>query len=347
MNTPVPQSRDLLLRLEALTRRFRPELPPVVGGLNLELNPGELLTLLGPSGCGKTTTLRLIAGLDTPDAGSITIAGKEVSRLPPEKRGVGLVFQDYALFPHLTVLENVAFGLQHLPHAERLPRARETLALVGLTVFETRLPAQLSGGQQQRVALARALAPRPALLLLDEPFSNLDAGLRHSTRHELRQLLRQSGMAAILVTHDQEEALAFSDRLAVMRDGQLEQVATPDEMYLYPRTAFVANFLGRSNLLSGVAAGTQAATSLGHIGLTSAATGTVTISVRPEQVTLSETGTGARVISREFGGPSTLYTLQLEGGQTVLMQTYMPQRIEEGQQVRVAVRGSGHILDHL
>ena len=340
-----PETKTLPLRLRGLTRRFQPALPPVVDGLNLDLHGGELLTLLGPSGCGKTTTLRLIAGLDTPDAGSVLIAGRDVSRLPPEQRGVGLVFQDYALFPHLSVLENVAFGLTHLPRPERLPRARETLALVGLTVFESRAPHQLSGGQQQRVALARALAPRPALLLLDEPFSNLDAGLRYATRQDLRRLLRLSGMAAILVTHDQEEALAFSDRVAVMRAGQIEQVAAPEDLYLHPRTAFVANFLGRSNLLSGVATGKVAQTPLGTVELGAPGAGAVSLSIRPEQIVLTETGAQAQVMSREFGGRSTLYTLQLESGQTLLMQTHAPASLQEGQTVRVAVRGSAHEVD--
>ena len=333
------------LVLENVTRRFSPELPPVIDHLNLTLQEGELLTLLGPSGCGKTTALRLIAGLDTPDEGRIYVAGREVTHpfVPPEKRGVGLVFQDYALFPHLNVLQNVLFGLKHLPRAQRLPRARETLALVGLTVFEGRAPHQLSGGQQQRVALARALAPRPALLLLDEPFSNLDAQLRHATRQDVRNILRQSRTAAILVTHDQEEALAFSDRVALMRNGNIEQIGPPTHVYGQPETAFVASFLGRSNLISGTAHAQQAQTILGPVPLNEPASGPVMLSVRPEQLTFHPNGTPATVKAREFGGRDTLYHLQL-GDQELLMYTNDVQDHSEGQTVNIAVEGAARIV---
>jgi iron(III) transport system ATP-binding protein len=293
----------------------------VVDDLSLSVRPGELITLLGPSGCGKTTTLRLIAGLERPDAGSVRIAGNELTDpfVPPERRGVGLVFQDYALFPHLSVLGNVLFGLAHLPRSQRRARAQETLAMVGLTVFEGRMPHQLSGGQQQRVALARALAPRPALLLLDEPFSNLDAQLRHSTRQEVRAILRQSGTTALLVTHDQEEALAFSDRLVLMRAGRAEQIGTPFDVYTQPRTAFVANFLGRSNLLSGTAQGFTARTALGTVPLLESASGPVLVSVRPEHLAFtdpdlpeSEQGVPVTIVAREFRGHDATYAVRLD-----------------------------------
>lgn len=339
------------LALTGVTRRFAPGLPPVVDGLGLSLGAGELLTLLGPSGCGKTTTLRLIAGLDDPQEGSIRVAGREVARpfVPPEQRGVGMVFQDYALFPHLNVLNNVLFGLQHLPRAERLPKARDTLALVGLTVFESRLPHQLSGGQQQRVALARALAPQPALLLLDEPFSNLDAQLRHATRQEVRSILRHAGMSAILVTHDQEEALAFSDRLAVMRAGKIEQLGTPEEVYARPATAFVANFLGRSNLLSGQAQGQWVQTALGSLPLAEIRSGTVMLSVRPEQIEFTAGGTPVTVLEREYGGKDTLYTLavgspEMAGGQEVLLSVPGSGLHREGDQAAVQVRGPVRVV---
>ena len=342
---PTPDTPPPLI-LQDLTKRYAPGLPPVVDGLSLTLHPGELLTLLGPSGCGKTTTLRLIAGLETPERGRIEIAGREVTAppVPPERRGVGLVFQDYALFPHLSVLGNVLFGLGGLPRGQRLARARETLALVGLTVFGDRLPHQLSGGQQQRVALARALAPQPALLLLDEPFSNLDARLRHSTRQDVRAILRGSGTAAILVTHDQEEALAFSDRVALMRGGQIEQLGPPEEVYGSPRTAFVANFLGRSNLIAGAADGAWAETPLGRIELGRPASGAVMLSIRPEQLAFGTEGVAARVLSREFGGRDTLYVLALAGGQEVTVQSYAPQPLSEGAEVRLTVRGLGQVV---
>lgn len=209
------------LRVENLTKRFHPDLPPVVQEVSFSLERGEVFALLGPSGCGKTTTLRLIAGFEHPDAGAIYVDGQAITHLPPERRGIGFVFQDYALFPHLTVEQNVAFGLRGMSAKARRERAMEVLQMVGMTVFKDRKPSELSGGQQQRVALARAIAPGPKVVLLDEPFSSLDAGLRQATRDEVRHLLKASGIASVLVTHDQEEALSFADRLGVMRSGQL------------------------------------------------------------------------------------------------------------------------------
>ena len=238
--------RAPLLELKGIRKRFG-ELA-VLRGVDLALYPGEILALLGPSGCGKTTLLRVVAGLEVPDAGRVFLEGREITALPPEKRGIGFVFQDYALFPHLTALGNVAFGLKG---KDRLARARKALERVGMTLFQDRRPGELSGGQQQRVALARALAPGPKLVLLDEPFSSLDAGLRAATREEVRKVLKETGTAALLVTHDQEEALSFADRLGVMRGGEILQVGTPAEVYLRPKTPFVAQFLGRTNLLPG------------------------------------------------------------------------------------------------
>ncbi|MBB6017036.1 ABC transporter ATP-binding protein [Deinococcus radiopugnans] len=343
------------LELQGLVKYFHPQgrpatnLPPAVDGLSLQVAPGELLTLLGPSGCGKTTTLRLIAGLEEPDGGAVWIGGHNMTNppQPPERRGVGLVFQDYALFPHLSVLGNVLFGLNRLPRAERLARARETLSLVGLTVFETRMPHQLSGGQQQRVALARALAPRPRLLLLDEPFSNLDAQLRHSTRQEVRAILRRSGVAAILVTHDQEEALAFSDRIALMRAGVVVQIGTPQDVYARPRTAFVASFLGRSNLLSGTVQAGVARTVLGQIALEGEAPpdGPVMVSVRPEHLAFAAEGAGAEavVLAREFRGHAVTYTLAL-GQQEVQLHDTGQALHAEGQRVWVCAVRAGRVV---
>jgi ABC-type Fe3+/spermidine/putrescine transport system ATPase subunit len=237
-----------MLDVHGLTKRFGSVI--AVESFSLAVPEGEILALLGPSGCGKTTVLRIVAGLERPDAGRVFLAGRDATDWPPEKRGVGLVFQNYALFPHLSAGANVAYGLR-FRRGDRKRRVRELLELVGLSGYERRNPHQLSAGQQQRVALARALAPEPRVLLLDEPLSALDAALRKDLRAELRALLGKLGMTALYVTHDQEEALALADRVAVMREGRLEQVAPPEELYAKPRTPFVASFLGRANLWPG------------------------------------------------------------------------------------------------
>jgi iron(III) transport system ATP-binding protein len=249
MSSPVLELRDV-------RKRFWPGPVEAVDGVSLEVAEGEILTLLGPSGCGKTTTLRLLAGFEVPDEGTIRIGGRTVAGercwVPPEKRGVGMVFQDYALFPHLTVGENAMFGLDALPRSERKERAMEALRTLDLAPFFKRYPHELSGGQQQRVALARALAPEPVMILMDEPFSNLDAHLRNQVRDEVVAILRRSGVTCILVSHDQRDALAISDRVAVMNRGKIEQVGTPREIYKHPESIFVATFVGRTNLLQGV-----------------------------------------------------------------------------------------------
>jgi putative spermidine/putrescine transport system ATP-binding protein len=221
-----------------------------VQGLDLYVAPGELVSLLGPSGCGKTTTMRAVAGLLPPLAGRIVLAGQDITRVPANRRDIGLVFQSYALFPHLSAFENVAFGLRlrKVPSAELRDRVTEALRSVGLEDFAERLPANLSGGQQQRVALARAIVLRPRLLLLDEPLSNLDAKLRVEMRAELRRLQRQLGITMLYVTHDQDEALSLSDRIVVMRGGKIEQCGTPEDVWHRPATAFVASFMGCDNV---------------------------------------------------------------------------------------------------
>jgi iron(III) transport system ATP-binding protein len=245
-----------VLQLQNVSKRFWPGPVEAVDDVSLEVFQGEILTLLGPSGCGKTTTLRLLAGFEVPDQGIIRIGERTVAGdrcwVPPEERGVGMVFQDYALFPHLTVGENVMFGLDRRPRKERRERATEALRSLDLKPYFDRYPHELSGGQQQRVALARALAPEPVMILMDEPFSNLDAHLRNQVRDEVVGILRKAGVTCIMVSHDQRDALAISDRVAVMNRGRIEQVGTPREIYKHPESIFVATFVGRTNLLQGV-----------------------------------------------------------------------------------------------
>lgn len=239
------------LRLVNLSKRFGKAV--AVQDLNLEIQDGEIMTLLGPSGCGKTTTLRCIAGLLRPDEGEIYLGEKRVTDMPPERRGVGLVFQNYALWPHMTVYENLAFGLQlrKVSKEEARKRIGEALAMVRLSGFETRYPRQLSGGQQQRVALARALVIEPSLLLLDEPLSNLDAQLREEMRFEIRELQKNLGLTSVYVTHDQAEALVLSDRIAILHEGRLIQVGSPGDIYNRPGNRFVAGFIGLTSFMEG------------------------------------------------------------------------------------------------
>lgn len=237
------------IRLENLEKRFGETV--VIDGLSLEIQPGEFFSLLGPSGCGKTTTLRIVAGFEQPERGAVYFGDRDVTRLPAHKRQVGMVFQNYALFPHMNVRDNVAFGLksQGLDRDTMARQVRENLARVAMEAYEARPVDALSGGQQQRVALARALAIEPQLLLLDEPLSNLDARLRVETRSQLRHLVRQTGTTALYVTHDQDEALALSDRIGLMQDGRLQQIGAPEQLYRNPANAFVATFMGHTNIL--------------------------------------------------------------------------------------------------
>ena len=246
MSAPSPQP---MIEIRGVTKRFGAF--TAVNDVTLTVQAGEFLTLLGPSGCGKTTLLRMLSGFEHPDAGSIAIAGEEVTHLAPYRRNVNQVFQSYALFPHLSVRDNIAFGLrmQKVPAKEIETRVAEVTALVSMQGFEDRKPAQLSGGQRQRVALARAIVPRPKVLLLDEPLSALDAKLRHHMQLELKHLQKQIGLTFVFVTHDQEEALTMSDRIAVFSKGRIEQLGTPTQIYHEPRTAFVADLIGEANLL--------------------------------------------------------------------------------------------------
>ncbi len=295
-----------------------------VQDLSLWAGDGQLLTVVGPSGCGKSTTLRLVAGLERPDAGEIHVAGEPVAGArawrPPEHRRVGLVFQDHALFPHLTVAGNVAFGLDRWAAQRRQARVGDVLDLVRLSGLAGRYPHELSGGEQQRVALARALAPEPAVVLLDEPFSNLDRNLRNQIRDDTVTALRGTGTTGVLVTHDQAEALAFGDRLLIMRDGRIEQAGTPDAVFHRPVNRFVAEFMGEADFLPGRRDGDLFVTELGAVAARTDQGATALpaeVMVRPHEVTLHVPGpgdAGARVVAAEFQGAFVLYTVELASG---------------------------------
>jgi iron(III) transport system ATP-binding protein len=329
-----------LLVLDRVGKRFEPAPPPAVDDLSLRVAEGEILALLGPSGCGKTTTLRLIAGLETPDTGTITLRGRIVAgsghAVPPEERGVGIVFQDYALFPHLSVRDNVGFGL---PRAGRRGRVDDVLALVGLEDLARRYPHELSGGQQQRVALARALAPAPALMLLDEPFSNLDADLRAQMRDEVERILRSSATTAVFVTHDQEEAFTLADRVGVLRAGHVEQIATPQQIYHRPATRFVASFVGAADFLPGLVTGLGIVTEVGTFPNREplAAGARVDVMLRPDDITFAPATDGPGTIThRHFRGSETVYCIRLPSGQRVHSSQPSASILPAGTRVRVA-----------
>jgi iron(III) transport system ATP-binding protein len=318
---------DIVLDLSGVSKSYSNT--TVVEELSLSVRKGELLTLLGPSGCGKTTTLRLIAGLEEPSSGTVRlqdeiVAGAE-SFAPPEVRDVGVVFQEFALFPHLSARENVAFGIESGPENDQ--RVEGLLELVGLTDHGQKYPDELSGGQQQRVALARSLAPEPDLLLLDEPFSNLDVDLRVEMREEVRRILKEAGVTAISVTHDQEEAMSISDRVAVMYDGQLEQVGRPEAVFQQPESRFVASFLGHASFLSADVGSDDVQTGVGAVpldrihGLSAEYTGSeIDLLVRPDDVVCSRGGTetpNGQVVHRRYLGPTVLYRVELMSGDTI------------------------------
>ncbi|WP_374984137.1 ABC transporter ATP-binding protein [Streptomyces fradiae] len=297
---------------------------PVLDGLDLSVPGGALAAVLGPSGCGKTTLLRVIAGFLKADSGSVSVAGRLLGgpgvHLPPERRRIGIVPQEGALFPHLTVARNIAFGLRDLGRADRRARVGEMLDLVGLPGHGERMPHELSGGQQQRVALARALAPRPHLVLLDEPFSALDSGLRGAVRAEVRAVLRESGATGLLVTHDQQEALSTADLVAVLRDGRVVQCATPEALYHRPADPWLASFVGDAVIVPGTAEKGTAATALGRVPLASAPDGLRDglVLLRPEQLRLAEpdaAGAGAEgvVTDVRFFGHDAMVTVAVDG----------------------------------
>ncbi len=335
------------VRLEDLRRHYAGV--SALNGLSLTLAPGELVALLGPSGCGKTTALRLVAGLEEANSGRVVFGGEDVTNLPANKREIGMVFQAYSLFPHMTAMQNVAFGLQlhKVGAAERRKRAAETLELVGLSAHANKFAHQLSGGQQQRVALARALAIQPKVLLLDEPLSALDAKVRSRLRDEIRRVQLEVGITTLFVTHDQEEALAIADRVGVMNAGRIEQLGPPVEVYSRPATPFVASFVGLTNRLAGVVRGGAVDVRGTRLPLVQpeAPDGPAVALVRPEAVTLTTDGQLASgplvgiVIATAFLGATSRVTVDL-GDVTVLAQlpTSEASALTAGTRVRLALR---------
>ena len=341
--------REVVLELDDVAKWYGEEC--VITDCSLEVHDGEILTLLGPSGCGKTTTLRLIAGLEGPDAGEIVLGSEPVAgaghHVPPEERDVGVVFQEFALFPHLTASENVAFGLDDWTADERDARVEELLDVVDLSAQADAYPDELSGGQQQRIALARSLAPEPEMLLLDEPFSNLDVDLRVEMREEVRRIVKEAGVTAISVTHDQEEALSISDRVAVMHEGRIEQVDLPERVFQQPKSRFVAGFLGHASFISGRVHGDHVDTALGRVlredvdGLVAEYDGSeIDLLVRPDDVTAfpaDEFEPDGEVVYRRYLGPTVLYRVELDAGETIECMHNHSDRIELGERVAVRV----------
>jgi spermidine/putrescine ABC transporter ATP-binding subunit len=317
--------------LQTVSKRFGSSSHSAVNSLSLDINSGEFLTLLGPSGCGKTTTLRLIAGLIQPDIGRVLIRDRDVTSVPAHRRNIGMVFQSHALFPHLSISENVAFGLKMrgIVGLERERKVREALSLVRLGEFGDRFPSQLSGGQQQRVALARALVFQPDVLLLDEPFGALDRKLRETMQDELRELSRRLAVTSVFVTHDQEEALMLSDRIAIMNSGSIEQAGRPDQIFDFPQSRFVADFMGIANIFDGEIVSCDrsgAAVQIGRLRFETAPSAglkagqKMALAFRPEHVRITPDGTACggfgagTVISRVYQGVTCTYQIHLDDG---------------------------------
>lgn len=338
--------RDSYLKTDALAKTFSDGALAAVRGISLDIRRSEIFCLLGPSGCGKTTTLRLLAGFEKPDAGKIFLEGKDITSSPPEARNIGIVFQDYALFPHFNVLENIAFALWAQPRKARKAMAKDFLELVGLSDFAKHMPHEISGGQQQRAALARALAAEPKILLLDEPFSGLDTRLRQSLREETRHLLRRRGTTCILVTHDQEEAMSFADRIALMNNGRIEQTGAPEEVYAAPSNPFVAQFLGRTNLIEGLANGLKADTPIGIIPIDKNTSGRVLLSLRPEHIVLEPANSSQQagiLVRREFKGHDMTHWVKF-GDTDIQVDTDFTCKFDAGTPVLLRIRKAATVL---
>jgi iron(III) transport system ATP-binding protein len=340
-----------LLVVDDLSLRYRGQARPAVDGVSFSMERGEIFALLGPSGSGKTSTLRMIAGFERPERGRIELDGRVIEGagefVPPERRNVGFVFQEFALFPHLTVMENVMFGLRGMPRGEKAARAMEILERAQLAEHAGRYPRQLSGGQQQRVALARAMAPRPHVILMDEPFGSLDPDLREDARQKIRAVFRGHEMSAVFVTHDQDEALGFADRIGVMRDGRIEQIGTPEELYRQPRTRFVAAFIGGANILSGLGRGDCVMTPIGRVPIDRHTVGDVTVAIRPEHLELAAASpdepTG-QVVSRVFHGHDLTIRVAFSGAELTVWDDYRCP-FQVGEAVRVRAREKGVVVE--
>ncbi|UVT14927.1 MAG: ABC transporter ATP-binding protein [Nitrospira sp.] len=344
------QPTSSILELRSVSCAYDPH-RPAIQGISFSVREGEILCLLGPSGCGKTTVLRAIAGFEPVRSGQIFLSGRSVSSpsetVPTEERRVGMVFQEYALFPHLRVADNIAFGLRHLSRAERTGRIQAMLRLTGLEGLERRYPHELSGGQQQRVALSRALVQNPVLLLLDEPFSNLDPDMAGRMRQEVHALLHRTKTTTILVTHDHEEAFAMADRIAVLNQGCLEQLDSPELVYHMPATPFVADFVGQADFIPGHIRQGMVHTELGEFpnALNRAEGSSVAVMIRPDDIHLTpDQSASPRIVGRQFRGSENLYTVRLHSGQVIHGREDSTSVYQEGTPVEVRVSATHTVL---